>query len=157
MLFRSFSDEQRATFVRLKAALSSIASLSVPRYDRSFIIQTDASDYAVGACLAQLDDNGSERPIAYASAKLTDVQRRWSVIEKESYAVIFALQKFDHIVFFSKINLFVDHNPLIHIVNGNPRSAKLTRWALFLQNYDIDIHYRAGPLNKNADCLSRLI
>jgi hypothetical protein len=71
----------------------------------------------------QNDDSGSERPVAYASAKLTDVQRRWSVIEKEAYAVIFALQRFDVMVFGNPITLYTDHNPLQFLVSSVPRST----------------------------------
>jgi len=131
--------------------------LARPKYDRPFIIQADASDYAIGACLAQLDDLRREKPPCYESAKLTDIQRRWSVIEKESYAVMFALNKFGHTVYNSRIDLYSDHNPLIHLINGNPKSPKLTRWSLALPKFDIHLKYKNGILNSNADCLSPLI
>ena len=94
-----FIENQRTAFNKLKSLLISSAVLVTPVYDRPFIIQTDAPDYAVGACLAQMNNNGIERPIAYSSSKLTNVQCRWSVIEKESYSVVFALSTFDSIVF----------------------------------------------------------
>ena len=89
-------------FEEFKEILCSPKVLRTARYDRDFIIQCDASFYAVGACLAQLDNDGSEHPIAFASSKLSDVQRRWSTIEKEGYAIIFALRKFDAMVFGQK-------------------------------------------------------
>ena len=144
------------TFDKLKTALCSKQLLYSPRYDRPFIVQTDASDYAVGACLSQNDDENNERPIAFASAKLTDTQKRWSTVEKEAYAIIFALHKFDHIVFGSQIILYTDHNPLQYIVACTPRSAKLTRWSLALQRFNITIKFRAGKENANCDALSRL-
>jgi hypothetical protein len=76
--------------------------LIAPDFHDPFIVQTVASEYAVGVCLAQLRD-GCERPIAFASRKLSDTQRRWSTIEKESYAVIFALQRFEHFLRGAKI------------------------------------------------------
>ena len=152
-----FNIEQRAAFEKLREMLGSSKVLVPPRFDRPFIIQTDASDYAVGACLAQLDDKNIEHPILFVSSKLSPTQCRWSVIEKESFAVIFALSKFDHIVFGNKIDLYSDHNPLKHLVSCTPRSAKLTRWALSLQHYDITVHYRKGIENVVPDCLSRLI
>ena len=152
-----FAEKQLQAFEDLKLALSDCAILNTPRYDRPFIIQTDASDSAVGACLAQLDDQGRERPLGYASAKLTDVQCRWSVIERESYAVMFALDKFGHTVFASPIDLYCDHNPLVHVVANNSKSSKLTRWSLALQKFDIRVHYKKGKMNLNADCLSRLV
>ena len=87
----------------------STSVLATPRFHCPFIVHTDASKYAVGASLAQLDDEGREKSIAYASSRLSAVQSRWSVIEKESYAKVFALSKFDSIVFNSQ-DLFVQRS-----------------------------------------------
>ena len=106
--------------------------------------------------LAQIDDEGNERPIMYVSTKLTETQLRWSVIAKESYAVIFALRKFDHIVYGQRIILYTDHNPLQYVTSSLFKDSKLVRWSLALQRYDITIKHRAGVLNANCDCLSRL-
>jgi hypothetical protein len=152
----TFNDKQRFAFVTLKESLCKCTVLYTPKFDRPFIMRTDASDYAIGASVSQLDDEGNERPIAFASAKLTDVQKRWSVIEKESFAIIYALKKFDTIVYGSHIDLYTDHNPLQYIVSCTPQSAKLTRWALSLSRYDITVYHIHGKDNVTADCLSRL-
>jgi len=102
-----------------------------------------------------MTEDNLEMPIAFASAKLSDVQTRWSTIEKEAYAVIFALQKFDVIVYGSHIDLYSDHNPLKYLVECVPKSAKLTRWALSLSRYDIKVHHIKGTDNVVADFLSR--
>lgn len=74
-------------FEVLKQALRSPRVLRTARYDRDFIIQTGASLYSVRAVLAQLDDDGAEHPIAYASSKFSDTQQRWSVVDRDSYAI----------------------------------------------------------------------
>ena len=150
-----FDEVQRAAFLSLKKQLCESTVLYSPDPDQPYIIRTDASDYAVGATLAQVDKGGQERPIAFAAAKLSDVQTRWSTIEKEAYAVVFALRKFDVNVFGCKINLFTDHNPLQYLIACAPNSAKLTRWALSLSRYDITVRHIAGKDNVSADCLSR--
>ena len=128
-----------------------------PDYSKSFEIYTDASDYAIGACLAQRDDKLVERPVSFFSKKLTDTQKRWSTIEKEAFAVIAILHRLDVIVFGFHILLYTDHNPLTYLVNCLPKSAKLTRWALALQRYDITVLHRSGKDNSNVDSLSRMI
>jgi len=153
----NFTEQERTAFYALKDKLCSSEVLGTPRYDRPFQIQCDASDYAVGCCLSQLDDEGRERPLAFASVKFTEVQRRWSVLEKESYAVVYALRQFDVIVFNSKVVVFTDHNPLTYMVNNTPKSAKATRWAIGLSRYDLEIRHKSGKKNTNADCLSRVI
>ncbi len=152
-----FSTEERHAFNALKEALMSSSVLGTPRYDRPFQIQCDASAYAVGCCLSQLDDDARERPIAFSSTKLSDTQTRWSTLEKEAYAVVFSFKQFDHIIFGSHVDVYTDHDPLQYMIDNSPKCSKLTRWALFLSRYDITIHHKAGVLNENADCLSRLV
>ena len=152
-----FTEDQRSAFNDLKESLCNSTVLRVPLYDRPFQIQCDASEYAVGCCLSQLDEQGREMPLAFASVKLSDTERRWSTIEKEAFAVIYALRQFDHLVFGSHVDLYTDHDPLSYLVNNNPKSPKLTRWALHISRYDLSVHHKAGKLNVNADCLSRLI
>jgi hypothetical protein len=122
------NDVQLAAFNDIKSKLCNAVPLSSPDSGKEFIIRCDSSDYAVAASLSQCDSSGKEYPISFVSSKLSDVQRRWSTIEKEAYAVIFALRKFDYLVFARKIVLFSDHNPLAYLTLAVPKSAKLTRW-----------------------------
>ena len=148
--------EQGEAFNQIKALLCNAAVLHAPNYNEPLEMHTDASNYAIGATLYQRGMNGEEKPIGFFSAKLSETQQRWSTIEKEAYAVIAALNHFDVIVFGRRIKLFTDHNPLTFLVQCVPRSAKLTRWSLALQRYDITVCHRSGRSNANADCLSRM-
>ena len=55
----------------------------------------------------------------------------------------------------AKITVFCDHNPLQYIKECAPKSAKLLRWSLALQEFDIDLRYAKGSDNVVADYLSR--
>lgn len=68
--------EEQASFDALKQSLIKASALFAPSLEREFVVATDASDHAVGACLSQCDDAGHERPIAFLSKKLTPVQQR---------------------------------------------------------------------------------
>lgn len=151
----AFNEVEGASFILLKYKVCNSVTLYSPRTYRPFILRTDASDYAVGACVSQMDDEGRERPIAFASAKLSDVQTRWSTIEKKAYTVIFALKRFDVIVFGSAIILYTDHNPLQYLAACVPKSAKLTNLSLSLTRYDITVKQIHGKDNVTADRLSR--
>jgi len=148
---------KRAAFEELKAKLCNSTALGTPDYTRPFQIQTDASDQAVAGCLSQKSDDGVERPLGFASTKLTEVQKRWSTIKKEAYAVVFALQKFEHIVYASHKELYTDNNPLVYIKNNSVTCNELTRWAMHLSRYDITVHHKKGVDNSNADYLSRAV
>src|ERR1700733_11314301 len=152
----SWTDNQQNAFNLLKEAIQSDVVLYVFHVGKPFNLYCDSSDFAVGAVLTQTDDEGIERPVSFISQKLTDTQRRWATVEKEAYAIIWALNKLKEIVIGSKIFIFTDHNPLIYLTESMSKSAKLVRWSLALQTFDVEVKYKKGKLNIIADCLSRL-
>ena len=124
---------------------------------RPFNLFVDASDYCVGGILTQTSGQGSEQPVAFASNKLTPTQQRWATIEKEAYAALWSLQKCKHWLFGSKVTFQSDRNPITFLTDTTPKSSKLMRWALALQEFDNTFKYRAGKVNEAADCLSRMV
>lgn len=147
---------EEESFRKLKDSLSGVTALSTPDCTQPFQVHTDASDYAVGCCLTQLDNRGNYKPIAFASQKLTGSQKNWATIEKEAYAVLFGLKKFDKWLHGTTVEIVTDHNPLRYLSETTPRSPKLTRWALALQRWSYKITHRAGVNHQGADALSRL-
>jgi transposase InsO family protein len=141
---------------KLKDDLSKATQLHTIDFTKEFGLSVDASATAVGCCLFQWTEEGQEKPIAFASLKLTDTQMHWSTIEREAFAVIWALKRFRSWIFLSKIIIYSDHNPLSYLTDASPKSAKLTRWALALQEFNVDFRYRPGRQNTVADFLSRL-
>jgi len=92
-------------------------------------------------------DQGN-RPIAFASQKLTTTQKAWSTIEKEAYAAIWALQKFRNWIFGQPTTvIYSHHNPLMYITESSTKSAKLMRWLLSLQSYNVTFKYKEGRKN----------
>ena len=108
--------------------------LRIPTIGIPFVLHTDASGKAVGATLGQLDEGGVEQPLAFASQKLTDTQMAWATIEREAYAVIWALNRFRDLIFGARVSIFCDHNPLQYIRECAPKSAKLLRWSSLCRN-----------------------
>ncbi len=90
----------------------------------SFLIYTDASNVGVGAILAQ-DGDIEKRPIAFASAKLSNAQLAWSVAEKEAYAVEWAFKKFEVWTYGMKIEIITDNNPLKILTISSSPSPRL--------------------------------
>ena len=151
-----WGDKEQAAFDRLKSLLCQATDtpLSIIDIYRPYKLYVDACDYAVAGVLAQQDDNGNDRPAAFASVKLSPSQRSWATIEKEAFAAIWALQKFRRWVFWSHVTIFSDHNPLTYLTQASPRSSKPMRWALL--EYDLKFQYKEGKNNAVADCLSRM-
>jgi hypothetical protein len=151
-----WSEVEQKAFDTLKERLCKISELAIPIIGSPFNLYADASGTSVGSCLTQINKEGKELPIAYTSQKLNDTQRKWSTIEREAYAVISSLKRWHEIIFGAHITVYSDHNPLTYLVESAPKSSKLTRWALALQSYDIDLKYKKGEQNTVADFLSRL-
>ena len=148
--------EQRA-LDELKVALIKATQqpLHIIDWNKAFEIHCDASDHSISGYLGQQTDTG-ERPIAFFSSKLSPAQRKWAIIEKEAYAAIYACKKFRSFIFMCpEINLHSDHNPLLYLTESAPKSARLMRWALALQEYPIKWHYKRGQDNIVSDFLSR--
>ncbi|XP_040066957.1 uncharacterized protein LOC120840462 [Ixodes scapularis] len=81
--------------------LATVPTLAAPDMSKEFILTTDASEHAVGACLSQESQEG-EKPIAFLSKKLTAAQSKWSAVEREAFAVVWALGRLDTWLFGSK-------------------------------------------------------
>ena len=151
-----WSTEQDKAFDTLCNAMCNMPVMAAPRFGEPFFLQTDASDAAVGCCLGQWDAEHREHPIAYASMKLSQSQQNWSVVEKEAFAVIWALNKYKSIIFGAEVTVYVDHNPLVFLTETTPKTGKLCRWLLALQEFNVKFLYKKGVENRVADCLSRI-
>lgn len=148
--------ETEEAFTKLKEELIKLPTLYTPDLNKPFQLYTDASATAIGACLSQNNDQGKEMPIAFFSKKLNPCQMKWSTIEREAFCMLEALKKFDTWLFGAKIEIVSDHNPLVYLTKNLPHGAKLARWALALQRYNVTVTYRKGSRHGNADALSRL-
>ena len=129
--------------------------LSYPQFGRPFLIETDASGNGLGAVLSQKQDDGSTRPIAYASRTLQPHERNYGISELEALGVVWAVRHFRHYVYGQKCTVYTDHGALKALLNTPQPSGKLARWGMALQELDLDIQYRPGKTNTRADALSR--
>ena len=116
--------------------------LTYPEFDKPFILTTDASDFALGAVLSQIQ-NDVEKPIAFASRTLSETEHRYATIEKEGLAIIWAINKFKPYLYGAKFTLVTDHKPLVYI-NSCEKNPKILRWALELRNFDFEVKYKEG-------------
>ena len=94
-------------------------------------------------------------PIAYASRKLVSREKKYSVIEKECMAIIWAIEKLRKYLFGTEFLLETDHKPLSFLQSAKVLNPRIMRWALKLHPYRFRIIAICGQDNLGADYLSR--
>lgn len=141
---------------KIKEHLVSAPVLACPNFDLPFVIQTDASDYGLGAILSQIQD-GSEKVICYLSRSLNKAERSYSVTEKECLAVLFAVEKLRPYIEGTKFTVITDHYSLKWLHQIKDPVGRIARWAIRLQQYDFDVIHRPGKNHIVPDALSRAV
>ena len=126
------------------------------RYERLNFGIKSADEISMGVGAVHHDKDGHSRVIAYASRALTDVESRYSQIEREALAVTRRCLHFHLYIYGRPFTIVTDHKPLVSIL-GNPNSKpplRIERSALKLQQYEYNIVYQPGETNP-ADYMSR--
>ena len=114
----------------------------------------DASDFAIGVVLGQRE-YGKPYVIYYANKTLNEAQRNYITTEKELLAVVFALDNFCAYLVGSFI-VFTDHSPWKYLLTKQDAIARLIRWILLPQKFNLQIRDKKGAENVVVDHLSRL-
>ena len=84
--------------------------------EREAILETDASDYAVGVCLTQKGDDGKMRTVAFYSRKMTGPELNYDIYDKELLAVVEALREWRVYLEGTKypVQIYTDHKNLLY-------------------------------------------
>jgi len=171
----NWTEECEASFEQLKAALINSPVLAYPRDDGLYILDTDASDEAVGAVLSQIQPpsedfekwscrkktclekthGGEEKVISYASRVLTRAEKNYCVTRRELLAVVTFIKQYRHFLLGRKFMVRTDHRPLVWLFHLRDPTGQIARWQEILASYDFEILYRPGEKHGNADGLSR--
>ncbi|GKA16778.1 transposon ty3-I gag-pol polyprotein [Tanacetum coccineum] len=117
---------------------------------QAFEVECDASGVGIGAVLSQLG-----RPIAYFSEKLNETKQRYSTYDKEFYAIVRALDQWQHYLISKKFILHSDHEALKYIQGQHKLRSRHAKWVQYLQAFNFTIQHKSGKLNKGVDALSR--
>lgn len=151
-----WESSQELAYTALKNMLACKPILKLPDPKREYVLRTDASDIGLGAVLMQSHD-GKLFPVGYASKKLSRSEAKFSAIERECFAIIWALRKFKVYLYGTEFTLQTDHQPLHYMDKAKFLNDRIMRWAMFLQNYRCKIQYLKGTDNCGADYLSRVL
>ena len=134
-----WTDECQKSFDEVKQVLSSEPILLLPDFTKPFTLRTDASSVGLGGVLMQEGNDGSLHPVMFASRKLLDRETRYSTIERECLAVVWAVDKFHRYLFGRHFVVETDHMPLTYLSKSKTANGRLMRWALALQDYKFTV------------------
>lgn len=150
-----WGEAEEMYFKNIKELFCNEVILRYPDKNRPFYIETDASEYALGAVLCQKDDSGEMGVLQFASRTLKGAEIGYFTTEKELLAIVWALQKFRSYILGSKVITTTDHAALTFLKECKLAHARLTRWTLAIQDYDMEVRHCPGEKNIVADTLSR--
>jgi hypothetical protein len=146
-----WSESQQKAFGELKHHLCSAPVLTLPDLQQPFEIETDASDYAIGAVLTQ-----HGHPMAYHSETLSDTVRKYPTYEKEMYSIVQACRQWKNYILGKETVIHIDHQPLQFIqTQGKLQNDRHQKWSTYLQQFHFNIKYKKGSTNNVANYLSR--
>jgi RNase H-like domain found in reverse transcriptase/Reverse transcriptase (RNA-dependent DNA polymerase) len=155
--------DEETSFQTIQLQLANAVRLAHPKSGHTLCLFTDASDTHWPGILTQVPadqmdlptEDQDHQPLAFQSGAFKGASERWSTVEKEGYALVESLDRFDFLVAGRELSLFTDHAKLIYIFDPtgqNPAiqrhtASKLMRWALRLSGYRYTIEHLAGGRN----------
>ncbi|XP_062113222.1 uncharacterized protein LOC133824356 [Humulus lupulus] len=136
-----FNEECLNAFKVLKEKLFSALIVVAPNWDILFELMCNASDCVVGEVLGQHIDK-VYWSIYYASRTLNDAQLNYAIIEKELLAIVYAFDKFRLYLICKKVIVYTDHYAIKYLMTEKDAKARLIKWAILLQEFDMEIAMR---------------
>ena len=108
--------------------------------------------------LSQVNEDGKERPVAFASRTLSKSEKNYTTHKLEFLALKWSVtDRFHEYLYGSTFEVFTDNNPLSYVLSSAKLDATGQRWIAALQGpYNFKVHYKPGKLNQVADSLSRI-
>lgn len=150
-----WTEEHGKAFDSIKSALCRAPTLHLPDFSGEFVLQCDASDVAISAVLNQKLDSGLV-PIGYSSRKLSVLEAKYSIYERETLAVIYGCERFRSYLEHKEFTVHSDSEAVTWLRKHPRHTGRIGRWALRLAPFKFKIVHIRGSSNVVADCLSRM-
>ncbi|KAK0595339.1 hypothetical protein LWI29_005754 [Acer saccharum] len=145
-----WGNEQENAFNLTKEKLTNAPLLALPNFAKAFEIECDASGLGIGAVLLQ-----EGRPIAYFSEKISGAALNYPTYDKEMYALIRALETWQHYLWPKEFVIHTDHESLKHLKGQHKLNKRHAKWVEFIETFPYVVKYKKGKENVVTDALSR--
>ena len=144
----------------LNALIDDISSppvLAYPDFSKEFILHTDASTKGLG-CILYQEQGGAMRVIGYGSRTTNAAEQNYIPAKLEFLALKWAITDVfrDYLAYADHFTAYTDNNPLVYLMETQKLNAYCQRWISELAEFNFNIKYRPGVINRDADCLSRI-
>jgi hypothetical protein len=152
-----WGEEQEQAFQGLKNAFTLAPILQIPNNVAPYCLETDSLDFATGAVLEQMGEDGLWHPVAFYSKSLDEHERNYEIYNKDLLIIIRALDEYRHYLegHPEPVEIWSDHLNLTYFC----QAPKLTRcqacWSLFLTCFHINLCHRPRKIMLCTDPLSR--
>lgn len=137
------SPEKVEAFEALRDLMLSPHVLANPRYGPDaapFVIDTDASQQAIGGILQQADEEGKLKPLAFMSKKFNNTQQRYLAQEREMLALVYALDHWKHFIEGCHIEIRTDHKSLSQIMDKKDVTRRMSKFITEVSNFSLTIN-----------------
>jgi hypothetical protein len=153
----NWTSECQNAFDDLKTCIMTALILTIPNNKDKFQLETDASDYAMGAVLSQCQE-GKWKPIGFMWKSMNDGEQKYDIYNQELLAIITALKMFQNYLMGARetFEIWMDHANLLFFWKPQDIQPRQARWQGILSGYHFTLHHVPGKTNMKADILSRL-
>lgn len=150
-----WDEELDKAFWNLKQEFSTTILLSHPDVSKPYYLQTDSSGVGIAGVLYQYDEKGEIRILSFCSRSLRGSELRWTVTEQEFWAIIYGIKKFETYLRGAELIIRTDHKALVFVKNIRLYNSRITRWILYLEQFNYTVEHVKGTENIGVDILSR--
>jgi ribonuclease HI len=133
----NWSAECQEAFERIQAIMTKLPTVCAPIAGKPLRLYLASNSQAIGALVAQENDDGVEQPVYYVSRGLKDTETRYSVAERACLALVYASQRLRHYFLAHKIQLMTKSHPIRSLLQRPVLSGRLAQWLLQLSQYEI--------------------
>ena len=151
-----WGEEQKATFEEIKSKLLKPQVLHMPGKRGRFLLYSDTRRHATGSAVYQIQ-NGKPKLIAYASKRMAETAKNYSIIELEMCGLAINIASFAHLLKRIDFDAIVDHLAIMHIMKSKmePTTNRIKRLLELLSSYSFNQCYMKGKDMVLSDFLLR--